>query len=84
MGARPPPLKIKNNSSMVLFPSLLGPFLHVEGLFSSFRGHFLQGGWRLFSFYVEIYLHLPPLTKISAFVYAFTARVVPNILEHIC
>ena len=41
-GARPPLLKI--NSCMVLFPSLLGPFLHVEGLYSPFGGHFLHGG----------------------------------------
>ena len=62
------------------FSSLLGPFLHVKGLLSPFWGHFLYGGGGgLFSFYVEIYLDLFPLTKISAFVYAFAARIVPNI-----
>ena len=62
-GARPPPLKIKINSCMVLFPSLLGHFLYVEGLFSPFGGHFLHWGgggggeWEnFFSFYVKIYL----------------------------
>ena len=42
--ARPPPLKVNKKSCMVFFPSLLGIFLHMEGLFSPFVGHFLHGG----------------------------------------
>ena len=66
-GARPPRLKIKINSCMVLFPSLLGSFLHVEGMFSPFGGHFLYegGGGILFSFYVEIYLDTDTDTDID-------------------
>ena len=65
----------------------------MECLFSPFGESFSPTGGEggggggvgvdFFSFYVEIYLDLSPLTKISAFVYAFAARVVPNILEHI-
>ena len=64
------------------FSSLLGPFHHVKGLFPLFGVIFsMEGGGGLFSFYVEIYLDLSPLTKISAFVYAFAARIVPKILR---
>ena len=40
-------------------------------------------GGGAFVFYVEIYLDLSPLAKISASVNAFVAWVGPNILEHI-
>ena len=66
------------------FPPYWDFFLYVEGLFSLFEGHFSIGGWGGGGFfYVEIYLDLSLLAKISAGVHAFAARVVPNILEHI-
>ena len=76
---RSPPFKIPKNLCVVLFSFLLGPFLLVKGPFSPFWGLFSLGG---VMFYVEIYLDLSPLTKISAGVHASAAKVVPNILEH--
>ena len=70
------------------FSSLLGPFSPCGRPFISFFGdHFLHcgGGGEWSIFYVEIYLDLSQITKISAGVHAFAARVlvVPNILEYI-